>query len=103
MDYQLKILGHRVELGEIEAVIRAASGVDGVVAVGWPVNASGADGIEVFLQTESVDAAALQEKVKSKLPVYMQPRHYRALARFPLNSNGKFDRKALLDILQTPK
>ncbi|UCD47596.1 MAG: amino acid adenylation domain-containing protein, partial [Deltaproteobacteria bacterium] len=35
-DSQLKILGQRVELGEIEAVILEESGVDEVVAVGWP-------------------------------------------------------------------
>src|SRR5207253_2599080 len=55
LDNQVKILGHRVELGEVEAVVRRSSGVDGVVAFGWPQTESGADGIEVFLQAETVD------------------------------------------------
>jgi amino acid adenylation domain-containing protein len=100
MDNQIKILGHRVELGEIEAVIRQASGVDGVVAVGWPVTTSGADGIVVFLQADSADIKALQEDIKSRLPAYMVPKNIRLLPRFPLNANGKFDRKALLATLQ---
>jgi non-ribosomal peptide synthetase component F len=103
MDNQVKILGHRVELGEVEAVIRQASGVDGVVALGWPVTPSGADGIEAFLQTDTIDAKALLDAVKSRLPAYMVPRAVHALPRFPLNANGKFDRKALLALLQAAK
>ena len=99
VDNQIKILGHRVELGEIEAVVRKISGVDGVVALGWPVTSSGADGIEVFLQTDRVDVKILQEKLKSALPTYMAPRSIRLLPRFPLNANGKFDRGALINIL----
>jgi amino acid adenylation domain-containing protein len=103
MDNQIKILGHRVELGEIEAALRQASGVDGVVALGWPLTPSGADAIEAFLQTDTIDSRALLDAVKSRLPAYMVPRAVHALARFPLNSNGKFDRKALLAILQADK
>jgi hypothetical protein len=36
IDFQVKILGHRVELGEIEAIVRNATGLDGIAAVGWP-------------------------------------------------------------------
>jgi amino acid adenylation domain-containing protein len=101
MDNQVKVLGHRVELGEIEAVIREVSGVDGVVALGWPVTSSGAQGIEAFLQADHYDTAALTEKIRSRLPTYMTPRSIRVLPQFPLNANGKFDRKALLEILRT--
>ena len=45
LDCQVKILGHRVELGEVEAAARSLSGVDAVVALGWP-NSSNADGID---------------------------------------------------------
>jgi non-ribosomal peptide synthetase component F len=51
LDNQIKVLGHRVELGEVEAAIRQASGIEGVVALG-PKTESGADGIEVFLETD---------------------------------------------------
>jgi acyl-coenzyme A synthetase/AMP-(fatty) acid ligase len=103
MDNQVKILGHRVELGEIESVVRNASGVEGVAAIGWPATASGADGIEVFLQTDVIDTKALQEKLKSKLPLYMVPHNIRLLPQFPLNANGKYDRKALTRILEETK
>ena len=103
IDNQIKILGHRVELGEVEAALREASGVDGVVALGWPLTPSGADAIAAFLQTDTIDSHGLLDSVKSRLPAYMVPRSVHALPRFPLNANGKFDRKALLAILQAGK
>jgi amino acid adenylation domain-containing protein len=99
MDNQMKILGHRVELGEVEAVLREESGLDGVVAVGWPVNASGADGVEAFLEADQFDSNTLRERVAARLPTYMAPRRIHVLPRFPLNSNGKYDRGQLLKIL----
>jgi acyl-CoA synthetase (AMP-forming)/AMP-acid ligase II len=39
-DKQIKVLGHRVELGEVEAAIRQLSGLEGVVALGWPTTES---------------------------------------------------------------
>src|SRR5690606_24033821 len=100
VDNQIKILGHRVELGEIEAVVREESGVDGVVAMGWPLNPGGAGGVEVFLQCEAELCPDLKDRAAKRLPVYMTPRRYHYIAQFPLNANGKFDRRALLNILQ---
>jgi len=100
LDNQIKVRGYRVELGEVEAVVRQLSGLDGVVALGWPTTESGPDGIEVFLETDSFDTKALVSQLKGKLPVYMLPRNVLALRRFPLNANGKYDRKALQLILE---
>jgi amino acid adenylation domain-containing protein len=100
LDNQIKVLGHRVELGEVEAAVRQVSGLEGVVALGWPTTESGADGIEVFLETDSFDTKALVSQLKGKLPVYMLPRNVLVLRRFPLNRNGKYDRKALQLILE---
>jgi hypothetical protein len=36
LDNQIKVLGHRVELGEVEAAMRQLSGLEGIVAIGWP-------------------------------------------------------------------
>jgi amino acid adenylation domain-containing protein len=101
LDNQIKILGHRVELGEVEAVVRETSGVAGIVAVGWPRTASGADAIEVFLEANAFDTQALINRLKTKLPPYMLPRSIRVIERFPLNASGKYDRSALQMILET--
>jgi amino acid adenylation domain-containing protein len=100
LDNQIKVLGHRVELGEVESAVREASGLDGVVALGWPMTASGADGIEVFVQSNDFDTKELLEKLRTRLPLYMVPRNIRLVPRFPLNANGKYDRKALQTILE---
>jgi acyl-CoA synthetase (AMP-forming)/AMP-acid ligase II len=100
LDSQLKVLGHRVELGEVEAAIRKACGIDGVVALGWPLSGSGADGIEAFVQGETLDTSTVLARLKESLPFYMVPRHIHLLSHFPLNANGKFDRGALLQKLR---
>jgi len=95
IDSQVKILGHRVELGEIEAVVRDASGLDGVVAIGWPATASGYEGVDVFLEGVTRDASVLRISVASRLPDYMVPRRFHFFDRLPRNVNGKFDRTAM--------
>jgi len=99
LDNQLKVCGHRVELGEIESVVREETGIDGVVAVGWPVNASGADGIEVFVEGGPIDVGPVNQRIASRLPLYMRPRRFHVLPRFPVNANGKYDRPALTRLL----
>jgi amino acid adenylation domain-containing protein len=99
MDYQIKIQGYRVELGEIEAVVREEAGTELAIAVGWPVTASGADGVVVFVPAGNIDTAAVRQRVIARLPPYMHPSEVRAIEQFPLNSNGKVDRKALAQML----
>lgn len=100
IDTQLKILGHRVELGEIEAAIREETGIQGVVAVGWPRTTGGADGIEAFVEGDSFDAAAIKKRIAERLPEYMIPKRFHPIAAIPLTANGKYDRRALENILE---
>ncbi len=108
VDNQIKIQGYRVELGEIEAVMREVSGADVAIAIGFPRNAGGADGIVGFVGTglnvkgTPEEADAIRQKSNTRLPSYMQPREIRFVSEFPLNANGKVDRKALLAMLEAP-
>jgi amino acid adenylation domain-containing protein len=99
LDHQIKVLGHRVELGEIDAALRDASGIDAAIAVGWPLTDSGAGGIAALLGDPDADVAALREVLAERLPDYMVPRRFELLSELPLNANGKFDRKAMLAML----
>jgi amino acid adenylation domain-containing protein len=100
IDFQIKVLGHRVELGEIEEIVRQASGLDGVIAVGWPPNESGYGGIEVFIEGSEQSGKLLREIAAERLPPYMTPRRFHFRDRLPRNSNNKFDRKALTEVLR---
>ena len=99
IDSQIKILGHRVELEEIEAVLREETQAD-AIAVGWPVTPSGAAGIVAFIASPSVDTVQLRRVLSARLPDYMVPREFRLVAELPLNANGKRDRKAVLSMLE---
>jgi acyl-coenzyme A synthetase/AMP-(fatty) acid ligase len=94
IDSQIKVLGHRVELGEIEAVVRKHCGSDAVVAVGWPSTASGYGGVEVFVESQ-VENHHLRDAVRAELPEYMVPRRFHFKEKLPRNSNGKLDRAAI--------
>jgi non-ribosomal peptide synthetase component F len=99
VDFQIKVLGHRVELGEIEAQIREASGLDGVVALGWPATAAGYGAVEAFVEGEG-DGEAVRERIAKRLPDYMRPKRIHFLPKIPRNANDKFDRKALTNLLE---
>jgi amino acid adenylation domain-containing protein len=100
LDFQIKVLGHRVELGEIEAVVREASGLDGVIAVGWPLTSSGCEGVEVFIEGELADVRRVRDAIASRLPDYMVPKRFNCMSRLPRNVNDKFDRRAMLRMLE---
>jgi amino acid adenylation domain-containing protein len=100
MDSQVKILGHRVELGEVEAAVRTETGAH-AVAVGWPRTPSGAAGIVAFVADLSVDTVLLRHALERRLPDYMIPRELRLVAELPLNANGKHDRNALIESLES--
>jgi amino acid adenylation domain-containing protein len=95
VDHQIKVNGYRVELGEIESAMRAADGVSVAVAVPWPLEAGSARGIVGFVQGDGVDAAGVVHTVRERLPSYMVPRALHVVAQWPLNANGKIDRRAL--------
>jgi amino acid adenylation domain-containing protein len=98
IDSQIKVLGHRVELGEIEAVVRKHCGSDAVVAVGWPVTSSGYGGVEVFIEGQE-EGQHLRDAVRRDLPEYMVPRKFHFTNTLPRNPNGKLDRTAISKLL----
>ena len=100
VDFQVKVLGHRVELGEVEAKVRACCNFDGVVAVGWPETASGYGGVEVFIEGKDVKVEEVRKRVAMDLPEYMVPRRFHVLESLPRNANNKFDRKAMQKMLE---
>lgn len=98
-DQQIKVMGFRVELGEIEACLRAAPGIVEAVALGWPVREGRAEGVVAFVSGAAIDLEGLRQHCRSFLPDYMAPREIHYLQEMPLNPNGKIDRNALAALL----
>jgi D-alanine--poly(phosphoribitol) ligase subunit 1 len=96
IDNQIKIDGHRVELEEIEFHARLFCGDKQVIAA---VNTSEAGGhfILLFIESEKDLRQGLRDHLKKHLPDYMMPKEIITVSLFPLNTNGKIDRKALVN------
>jgi D-alanine--poly(phosphoribitol) ligase subunit 1 len=99
IDNQVKVLGYRVELEEIECHLRDASGCSDVAAVAWPCEGGTASGVVGFLVNYGGSTEAITEMLKARLPVYMVPTTIHVVRELPLNNNGKVDRGALLKSL----
>ncbi|NLE82774.1 MAG: LLM class flavin-dependent oxidoreductase, partial [Rhodococcus sp.] len=88
-DHQVKIRGHRVELGEIEGRIQHIAGDIDVVVVPEPGLAN--DRLIAFVAGTSRPVADLREELRRELPDYMIPVRWIALEEIPLLPNGKRD------------
>ena len=100
IDNQVKVMGHRVELEEIEAHLRAVCKTEAVAAVAWPVVNGNPSGIVAFVSGAAVDPAVdVREAMKHRVPIYMVPSRVHALDALPLSTNGKVDRRGLQTML----
>jgi amino acid adenylation domain-containing protein/non-ribosomal peptide synthase protein (TIGR01720 family) len=91
-DDQVKIRGFRVELGEVEAALRAAPGVSDCAVV---LRADGGHARLVSYVVGEAVPADLRTELSHSLPDHMVPSAYVTLDALPLNSSGKVDRRAL--------
>jgi len=105
MDSQIKLHGYRIELGDLEANLRALPEVADVVVL--PVQKGGIiDSLAAFVVlngakqgTNFEQASKLKTDLGTRLPTYMVPRKFHFLDSFPMNNNGKADRRKLAEML----
>lgn len=100
IDNQVKVLGHRIELEEVDAHLRRAAQVDVVGAVAWPFVNGAAQGLVAFVGEQGIDTHKVMADLKTKLPAYMVPSRVIALADMPFSESGKVDRRALRQLLE---
>ncbi|MFJ1614165.1 amino acid adenylation domain-containing protein [Streptomyces sp. NPDC088249] len=95
-DQQVKIRGHRVEPGEVEAVFAAHPAVRFAAAVAQPdPQVDGAYRLAAYLVLEGSDLAQVAEEVGAGLPDFLRPTHFAQVDSIPLTVNGKADTRAL--------
>jgi len=93
-DFQVKINGYRVELGEIEAALHTHPDITGAVVIAGG-NTHDTKRLVAYVTPAHAAVDTLHKHLASKLPPYLVPERFTALDRFPLTPNGKIDRKAL--------
>ena len=99
-DGQVKIRGNRVEMSEIESVMREMDIIDDV-AVQTIKNRDNNELVAYIVSGEFDDDVvryAVQEYVGSNKPDYMIPSYVICLDEIPLNINGKVDKRALPEV-----
>jgi D-alanine--poly(phosphoribitol) ligase subunit 1 len=105
MDNQIKLHGHRIELGDMESNLRDLAEITDAVVL--PVRkGEKIDSVAAFVVlagrkdgTDFEQAAKLKAKLAERVPPYMIPRKFFFLESFPMNANGKADRKKLAEQL----
>jgi amino acid adenylation domain-containing protein len=97
LDQLVKIRGVRIELGEVEAIVGAAPGVSHAVAV-----ARGEQLVAFYTAERDLSAGELRAFVADRAPAAAVPSRFIRLERFPINPNGKVDRKRLVDAPLAP-
>ncbi|MES2379323.1 MAG: amino acid adenylation domain-containing protein [Bacteroidota bacterium] len=97
-DNQVKIMGFRVELGEIESVLNACDLVQNAVVLVKNDPEGKKRLIGYVVAKGKLDKDALASHLKTKLPHYMVPVIWIGLTELPLTSNGKIDRNSLPDV-----
>ncbi|MFD9880826.1 non-ribosomal peptide synthetase [Streptomyces alboflavus] len=97
-DQQVKIRGHRIELGAVEAHLRTAPGVSDAAVV---TNAERTQLVGFVLSPHGISPEPIREHVARRLPQAMVPNWIHVLDRFPVTVNGKIDRKRLSALAET--
>ncbi|MFG2115845.1 AMP-binding protein [Streptomyces sp. NPDC048718] len=100
LDQQVKLRGHRVEIGEVEAVLRRHPQVVDVAVVAVTAE-DGESELAAAYAGRAVEPAAFDAWLRERMPLHMVPARIRLLDGLPLNDNGKTDRIALARILGT--
>jgi amino acid adenylation domain-containing protein len=95
LDYQIKIRGNRVELGEIEAVLAEHPAVHGAVVTVYEDPSRGKSLAAYLAASADCGAAQLREFLKTRVPEYMIPQDFVFLDALPQTGSGKVDRRAL--------
>ena len=98
-DWMVKVNGQRVEPGEVEAAMCSIEGISRAVVKGFE-GSNGSQYLVAYYTTKNDENVELTEQfirpqLEKKLPSYMVPSFYVRMDQFPLNANGKIDRKSL--------
>jgi acyl-CoA synthetase (AMP-forming)/AMP-acid ligase II len=93
-----KIAGRRIDLGEVEKLLRATPGVRDAYAMLHPARA---DAIAAAVAGD-VDAAKIRESLRARTALWKIPERLLVLPELPRNARGKIDRARLEELIADP-
>ncbi|MBR5091319.1 MAG: amino acid adenylation domain-containing protein [Ruminiclostridium sp.] len=95
-DGQVKVRGFRIELTEVECVIREFPGIKDATVHAFEDENTGEKFIAAYVVSDSeVDIPALDDFIRERKPSYMVPAVTMQIDRIPLNQNSKVNKRAL--------
>lgn|GEM_PF-2377912 len=103
LDDQIKILGHRVEVGEIVSVVQTYPAIKKAVGIAYVDNDNLTRVIVFYTSLERIVDSLLLSFLADKLPGYMMPWAFVKIEEFPVNLQGKLDKDLLLDSYRKTK
>jgi amino acid adenylation domain-containing protein len=96
IDFQVKIRGFRVEMGEIETLFKQHPTVQDALVTVYEETPGNRQLVAYFTSKGAQsEVSELRRYLKAQLPEYMVPAFFIPLEAFPINPNGKVDRRAL--------
>lgn len=103
IDNQVKVRGFRIELEEVESTILSVNHVKEVLVIPYEQTNHIMCLCAYFIASEDIEVEELKTYSESHLPQYMVPAYFIHLEKFPLNENGKIDRKKLPKVEEQTK
>jgi amino acid adenylation domain-containing protein len=94
-DHQVKLRGHRIELGEVEAVLRAAPGVRDALVLAREDRPGDVRLVGYLIGDRDLDRMAVRATAEARLPAFARPTDLVVLADWPRSPAGKIDRARL--------
>jgi non-ribosomal peptide synthetase-like protein len=95
IDSQVKVRGYRIELSEIEAVLRQLPGVTQALAGTYEPEAGSVELVGYYTSGHELDQREMNTALREKLPSYMVPAYLERLEELPTLPSGKADRGGL--------
>jgi amino acid adenylation domain-containing protein len=95
-DFQIKYMGYRIELAEIENALLSIDHIDGAAVILSDSNTIGIPEMVAFFEAKKeINIAGVRSQLKNLLPPHMVPQHIIRLDALPRNNRGKIDRQIL--------
>lgn len=99
-DGQVKVRGHRIELGEVEAALERHPGIGQSVAAAVEIPPAATRLVAYYVAAGTVDDGSLRQHLAGILPEYMVPSCFLPVPSLPRTPSGKIDRQALAAMVE---